>query len=197
MRRTDLLEKTLLLGKVEGRRRRGRQRMRWLDGVTNSMDESLSKFQELVKDREDRHTIVHGVSKSQIQLTDWIELNWFSSGFWLQVQKFLDLKLLYIFFIKICLCLFNCAESSLLHKSFLYSWRAGATLSCNAEASPCGGFSCCGARAVGIRASVAVAHRFSCPEARDQTSVSCIGRQSLIQCATREVLLMTFGTKQQ
>ena len=70
MRRTDLLEKTLLLGKVEGRRRRGRQRMRWLDGVTNSMDESLSKFQELVKDREDRHTIVHGVSKSQIQLTD-------------------------------------------------------------------------------------------------------------------------------
>ena len=67
MRRTDLLEKTLPLGKVEGRRRRGRQRMRWLDGVTDAMDKSLGKFQELVKDGEDRHAIVHGVSKSQIQ----------------------------------------------------------------------------------------------------------------------------------
>ena len=70
MRRTDLLEKTLPLGKVEGRRRRGRQRMRWLDGVTDAMDKSLGKFQELVKDGEDRHAIVHGVSKSQTRLSD-------------------------------------------------------------------------------------------------------------------------------
>ena len=67
MRRTDLLEKTLPLGKVEGRRRRGRQRMRWLDGITDAMDKSLGKFQKLVKDGEDRYAIVHGVSKSQIQ----------------------------------------------------------------------------------------------------------------------------------
>ena len=65
MLRADSLEKTLMLGKIEGRRRRGRQRMRWLDGITNLIDVSLSNLQEMVKDREAFHVAVHGVTKSQ------------------------------------------------------------------------------------------------------------------------------------
>ena len=141
MWRSDSLEKTPVLGKIEGTRRRGWQRMRWFDGISDSMDMSSSKFWEMVKDREARCATIHGVAKSQTQVSDWTITE--------QYDYIILFNFIYLFII------FGCAGSSLLHGLFSSCGEQGVGLvlvhrrlivlsCCGAQARGHEGFSSCG-----------------------------------------------------
>ena len=121
MRRTDAFEKTLMLGKIEGRRRKGRQRIRWLDGITDSIDMGLGEFRELVMDREAWRPVVHGVAKSRTWLSDWTELNWIISDI-----KHISMCLLAVCMSSLEKCLFRSSANFCIRLFFSCCWIVGA-----------------------------------------------------------------------